>query len=100
MSSLFNNKQQKMANKYSEYMSKATKQGDSLVNDFFKSLSPDTINDSFKLITNKGHEREKNSIKPIEVNYNSGKELSADEIIQLNDVFVAVTKRLEFNGDK
>lgn len=99
MSSLFNNKQQKMANKYSEYMSKAANKGDSLVADFFNSISPDTIHDSFELIHNKGHEHEKNSISPIEMNYNSGIELSADDLIQFNDIFTSVTKRLENNGD-
>lgn len=99
MSSLFNNKQQKMANKYSTYMSKAKNQGDSLVADFFNSISPDTIQESFELIHNKGHEHEKNLISSIEVNYNSGNELSADDLIQFNDIFISVTKRLETNGD-
>ncbi len=99
MSSLFNNKQQKIANKYSTYMSKATNQGNTLVADFFNSISPDTIQESFELIHNKGHEHEKNSINPIEMNYNSGIELSADDLIQFNDIFTSVTKRLENNGD-
>lgn len=99
MSSLFNNKQQKMANKYSKYMSRAMEQGESFAIDVLNSLSPETINDSFETISNKGHGYEKDLVTPIAENYKNNKKLSADELIQLNDVFISVTKRLEANGD-
>lgn len=100
MSSLFNNKQQKMANKYSKSMAKATAQGDEFANAILHSLSPETFNESFETISNKGHDFEKNEISSIELNYKAGKKLSADELIKLNDVFAAVTTRLENTGDE
>lgn len=101
MSSLLTNKQQKMADKYSKSMSKAIDQGNLFASNVLDSLSPDTINESFQLIMNKGHDHEKNKISDIEENYKAGNKLSADEIIQLNDVFTVVTRRLEeSNGDE
>ena len=99
MSSLFNNKQEKMANKYSKCMSKVTKQGETFANDVLNSLSPKTLSESFEIIANKGHDFERNLVSSIEVNYKKGNKLNADELIQLNDVFIAVTKRIEANGD-
>lgn len=100
MSSLLTNKQQKMANKYSKSMAKASEQGELFASDVLNSLSPDTIDESFQLIMNKGHDYEKNKINCIKENYESGIKLNADEIIQLNDIFTVVTRRLEdSNGD-
>ena len=99
MSSLFTNKQQKMANKYSKTKAKAEEQGKDFANDLSSSLTPETVKESFDLIKNKGHDYEKNQIVPIESNYNSGEPLSADEWIKFNDIFASITNRLENCGD-
>lgn len=93
MSSLFTNKQQKKANKYSKVMAKAEELGIEFANDISRSLTPNTVKESFALINNEGHDYEKNIIASIESNYNSGKPLCADEWIQFNDIFVSVTNR-------
>lgn len=100
MSSLFSNKQQKKADKYSKTMAKATKQGYDFAHDVLSSLTPETIIESFETITNKGHGYERETITHIEKNYRSGNSLNAAELILLNDVYVAVTKRLEDSGDE
>lgn len=64
-----------------------------------KALNPETITASFEMISNKGHDFEKDLISSIKSNYNSGKKLSADELISLNDVYIAVTQRLENSRD-
>lgn len=100
MSSLFNNKQQKLANKYSKSMKKATKKGEQFVDDVLKGLTPETIYDSFEIISNKGHEHEKKAIIPIAEEYRSGNGIDADQLLLLNDLFTAITTRLETNGDE
>lgn len=100
MSSLFTNKQQKMANKYSKARAKAEEQGKDFANDISNSLTPETVKSSFALINNKGHDHEKKPISQIELKYNSGDALSADEWIQFNDIFVAITNRLGDTNDK
>lgn len=99
MSSLFNNKQQKIARQYSKVRAKATEQGEKLADSVLNSLSPETIKDSFEIINSKGHDHEKNKVKPIQLCYSEGSKLDADQLIELNDVFVAITTREENNGD-
>ena len=99
MSSLFTNKQQKQANKYSKTKAKAEEQGKEFANGISSSLTPETVKDSFGLINNKGHDFEKKEIASIEQNYNSGESLSADEWIKFNDIFASITNRLENCGD-
>lgn len=99
MSSLFTNKQQKKANKYSKTKAKAEEQGKDFANDISSSLSPETVKESFALISSNGHDYEKNQIAPIESNYNSGEPLCADDWIKFNDIFASITNRLENNGE-
>lgn len=87
-----------MANKYSKEMAKVTEHGNTFVKEILSSLAPQTVKDSFEIINNKGHEQEKKIISPIELKYKSGDDLSADELIRFNDIFIAVTKRIEDNG--
>lgn len=87
-----------MANKYSKEMTKITEQGKTFANKVLSSLAPQTVKESFEIINNKGHEQEKKAISSIEIKYNSGDDISADELIRLNDIFIAVTKRIENNG--
>ena len=100
MSSLFSNKQQKKADQYSKTSAKASEQGEAFAHDVLSTLMPETLIASFKTISNKGHRHEKETIITIEENYHRGHPLSADELITLNDVYVAVTKRLENNEDR
>ena len=99
MSSLFDNKLQKMAKQYSKTMAKATNQGEKFADSAFNSLTPETLKESFEIINSKGHDHEKNKVSSIQMNYNNGIKLDADQLIALNDIFVAVTKRVENNGE-
>lgn len=100
MSSLFTNKQQKMANKYSKTRAKVEEQGKDFANEISNSLTPETVKSSFVLINNKGHDHEKKPISRIESKYNSGHALSAEEWIQFNDIFAAITNRLGDTNDE
>lgn len=100
MSSLFNKKQQNIARQYGKIKAKATEHGELLADSVLNSLSPETLKDSFEIINSKGHDHEKNKVKPIQSSYSKGNKLDADQLIVLNDVFVAVTNREENNGDE